>query len=92
MKFKTRNEYYEHVALAEDAVDLDKEIWEGWTVLDFIEALKPEIDLIMTENSWKKPFKSKKELTAWCADNQPYYKFVIPEVIKYFSILYGVRR
>ena len=54
----TRNEQYEREAAAEQAIGsaIDKHIWEGWTVKDFIEALKPELDLIMTGRSWRKPF------------------------------------
>ena len=88
----TRNEQYEREEAAEQAIGsaIDKHIWEGWTVRDFIEALKPELDLIMTGRSWRKPFTTKKALEAWCADNQPQYKVPIREVSKYFSVLYGI--
>ena len=81
----TRNEQYEREEAAEQAIGnaIDKHIWEGWTVRDFIEALKPELDLIMTGRSWRKPFTTKKALEAWCADNQPYVKQPISEVSKY---------
>ena len=92
----TRNEQYEREAAAQEAAEqaigsaIDKHIWEGWTVRDFIEALKPELDLIMTGQSWRKPLTTKKALEAWCADNQPYYKSGVPEVVSYFAVLYGV--
>ena len=92
----TRNEQYEREAATQEAAEqaigsaIDKHIWEGWTVRDFIEALKPELDLIMTGRSWRKPFTTKKALEAWCADNQPQYKVPIREVSKYFSVLYGI--
>ena len=92
----TRNEQYEREAAAQEAAEqaigsaIDKHIWEGWTVRDFIEALKPELDLIMTGRSWRKPFTTKNVLEAWCADNQPYVKQPISEVSKYFSVLYGI--
>ena len=92
----TRNEQYEREAKAQEAAEqaigdaIDKHIWEGWTVRDFIEALKPELDLIMTGQSWRKPFTTRKALEAWCADNQPYMKQPIGEVSKYFSVLYGI--
>ena len=70
----------------------DRHIWEGWTVWDFIEALRPELDLIMTGRSIYKPFTSKKALSKWCADQQPYYKEEVPEVATYFAVLYGVKR
>ena len=92
----TRNEQYEREATAQEAAEqaigdtIDKHIYEGWTVRDFIEALKPELDLIMTGRSWRKPFKTRKALEAWCADNQPYYKEPVKEVTIYFSVLYGI--
>ena len=92
----TRNEQYEREAKAQEAAEqaigdaIDKHIWEGWTVRDFIEALKPELDLIMTGQSWRKPFTTRKALEAWCADNQPYMKQPIGEASKYFSVLYGL--
>ena len=94
----TRNEQYEREAAAQEAAEqaigsaIDKHIWEGWTVRDFIEALKPELDLIMTGQSWRKPLTTKKALEAWCADNQPYYREPINEVTTYLAVLYGIGR
>lgn len=68
----------------EEAIDLDKHVWEGWTVQDFIDELEPLFDQIMNGHSWQKPFKDKAELKAWCIDNQPYYKKYIPGVVEYF--------
>ena len=62
----------------------DKHIWEGWTVQNFIDELEPTFNMIMSNNSWQKPFNSKQELKDWCKDNQPYYKKHIPEVYSYF--------
>ena len=92
----TRNEQYEREAAAQEAAEqaigsaIDKHICKGWTVRDFIEALKPELDLIMTGRSWRKPLTTKKALEAWCADNQPYYKSGVPEVVAYFTVMYGI--
>lgn len=69
---------------------MDKMIWEGWTAKDFITALQPQADLIMNGQSWRKPFKTRNELEAWCKDNQPYYKHTIPEVVSYFADRYGI--
>ena len=96
----TPNEKYEREAAAQEAAlnaiggydEYNRHIWEGWTVGDFIEELKPEIDLIMTGQSTYKPFKNKKDLAKWCAYYQPYYKSEIPEVVTYFSVLYGIGR
>ena len=69
---------------------MHKNIWEGWTVQDFIEVLQPQADMIMSGQSWRKPFRSRSELKAWCKDNQPYYKHTIPEVVCYFAGRYGI--
>ncbi len=66
------------------SVNMDKHIWEGWTVGDFIEELEPTFNQIMSGRSWQKPFKTKDEVKAWAMDNQPYYKKNIPEVVNYF--------
>jgi hypothetical protein len=66
------------------AVNLEKHIWEGWTVGAFIEELEPTFDMIMNNSSFINPFKTKDEIKKWCMDNQPYYKKYIPDVVKYF--------
>ena len=94
----TLNEQYEREAAAQDAAleaigeAYEKHIWEGWCVCDFIDALKPELDLIMTGRSTYKPFTSKKALAQWCADKQPHYKGSIPEVVEFFMAYYGIGR
>lgn len=64
---------------------LDRHIWEGWRVQDFINELEPTFNQIMSGGSWHKPFKDDKELKEWCKSNQPYYKKHIPEVFSYFK-------
>ena len=66
-------------------INLDKHIWEGWTVGDFVDALEPNFNQIMRGDSWSSPFKSKVEIKKWCMDNQPYYKKHIPDVVSYFE-------
>ena len=66
-------------------MNLNKHIWEGWTVRDFINELEPAFNMIMNNQSWQKLFQSDKELKQWCMDNQPYYKKHIPEVFNYFK-------
>ena len=66
-------------------MNLNKHIWEGWTVRDFINELEPAFKRIMNNQSWQKLFQSDKELKQWCMDNQPYYKKHIPEVFNYFK-------
>ena len=65
-------------------LNLNKHIWEGWTVQDFIDDLEPQLDMIMNNNSWQTPFKNKSDLKKWCMENQPYYKKYIPDVVAYF--------
>ena len=72
-------------------MDLSKHIWEGWTVQDFIDELEPTFNMIMNNNSWQKPFKSKEEVKTWCKDNQPYYKKYIPGVVNYFCKEYNIK-
>jgi hypothetical protein len=65
-------------------INYNKDIYEGWKVIDFIERLEPMFDMVNSGQSWQEPFKNQKELKDWCKDNQPYYKKHIPEVYKYF--------
>jgi hypothetical protein len=66
-------------------MNLEKHIWEGWTVQCFIDELEPSINMIMNKQSWQKPFTSREEIKKWCMDNQPGYKKHIPEVVNYFA-------
>lgn len=66
-------------------MDLNKHIWEGWTVQDFIDELEPTFNMIIRNQSHVKPFNSDNELKEWLKSNQPYYKKHIPEVFKYFK-------
>ena len=59
-------------------IDYNKEVYEGWTVQDFIEELENPIAIIMSDISWLKPFENKAELKKYCMENQLYYKKYIP--------------
>lgn len=72
--------------------NFNKNIWEGWTVGDFIYDLEPTFSMIMRGESWKKPFSTKAEVKAWCMDNQPFYKKHIPDVCNYFTKKYGIKK
>jgi hypothetical protein len=63
-------------------MDMNKHIWEGWTVGDFIN----ELDEVFQYSR----FDNKEEVKKWCMDNQPYYKKHIPEVYNYFRIKAGL--
>lgn len=71
--------------------NLQREVWEGWTPQDFIDELSDEISIIMAGDSWRKPFKTKKELVAYITDHQPYYKKSIPEVNEFFANRYKLK-
>ena len=73
-------------------IDLNKEIYEGWTVRDFIADLEPFLNMIMRGQSWCPVIKSKEELKKWCMDNQPYYKRYIPDVVNYFAMKYRINK
>ena len=49
--------------------NLQREVWEGWIVQNFIDDLSPTIEMIMNGESFIKPFKTKKELAAFCKEN-----------------------
>lgn len=72
-------------------IDYNKEIWEGWTVQDFIEELEDDITDIMDDLAIIPPFKNKDELKKYCMDNQPYYKEYIPEVVEHFANKYNIK-
>lgn len=70
---------------------MSRVIWEGWTSEDFIRELEPLVKMIMNGEAIVKPFNNRRELAAWCRDNQPYYKKNIPEVVNYFAQKYNIR-
>ena len=70
---------------------MEKHIWEGWTVQDFVDELEPSIKRMMENNSYIKKFENKKQLKEWCIDNQPYYKKYIPEVVNYLTEKYNIK-
>lgn len=71
--------------------NLQKVIWEGWTVQNFIDELSDQIDMIMRGESWQEPFKTKAELAQFTKESQPYYKKTIPGVNAYFAQKYGLK-
>ena len=73
--------------------DLNKHIWEGWTVQDFVDELRPQLDYMFEmERMRDEPFMTKSELKNWCKDNQPYYKKHIPDVVNYFIDRYKIKK
>ena len=72
-------------------MNLQRHIWEGWTVQSFIDDLEPTLATIQAGNSWLRPRTSRDELKKWCMENQPYYKEYIPEVVNYFAEKYQIK-
>lgn len=66
-------------------INRGKQVWEGWTVGDFIDELEPMFNMIMRNQSHMKPFKTKDEIKKWATENQPYYKKYVPDVVNYFT-------
>jgi valyl-tRNA synthetase len=52
------------------------EIWEGWTIQDFIDELEVTFKY--------QTFHTFEELKNWCISEQPFYKKHIPEVYNHF--------
>ena len=71
--------------------NLQRNVWEGWTPQDFINALSGEIQMIMSGKSWRKPFETRKEMIDYITSQQPYYKKSVPEVNTYFTKLYKLK-
>ena len=59
-------------------INFDREVWEGWTVGDFIK----ELELAWKYKKWNNP--TKPEMAKWLSSEQPSYKKRIPEVVAYF--------
>ena len=72
-------------------INLEKHIWEGQRVLDFINELEPTLDNIMKNYFGERIIKNKTDLKKWCMENQPYYKKYIPEVVNYFVERYKIK-
>jgi hypothetical protein len=60
---------------------MSREVWEGWTVQDFIDEL--EMPFMFKQQS-DTPLKSKADVKKWTAYEQPNYKKEIPEVVEHF--------
>ena len=72
-------------------INMDRHIREGWTVGEFIRELALQVEMIMSGQSWREPFRNKQELADRCRDNQPEYKITIPEVNSYFARMYNIK-
>ena len=57
-------------------INMDRHIREGWTVGAFIRELAPQVEMIMSGQSWREPFRNKQE---------------IPEVNSHFARMYNLK-
>lgn len=67
-------------------MNLNKHIWEGWTVQNFIDELSITFEYAFNDAGtfpWETQY-TRDDVKRWCMDNQPYYKKYIPEVVDYF--------
>jgi hypothetical protein len=71
-------------------MNLEKHIWEGWLVKDFINELDDLVSIAVSGESHFKTIATKQQLKEFCMDNQPYYKKHIPEVVDYFAKQYQI--
>ena len=74
-------------------VNIEKHIWEGWKVIDFINQIEPTLEIILSNHRDsfycdKKPFKSRDEFNSSVKMEQPYYSKYIPGVVSYFARKY----
>ena len=72
-------------------MDLQKHIWEGWTVQDFIDELEQLVEMAVSGRGHFRTIENKEQLKEFCKDNQPYYKKHIPEVVNYFAQKYNLK-
>ena len=75
-------------------VNIEKHIWEGWKVIDFINQIEPTLEIILSNHRDsfycdKKPFKSMDEFNSSVKMEQPYYSKYIPGVVSYFTRKYA---
>ena len=75
-------------------VNVEKHIWEGWRVIDFINHIEPTLEIILSNHRDsfycdKKPFKSMDEFNSSVKMEQPYYSKYIPGVVSYFTRKYA---
>ena len=75
-------------------VDVEKHIWEGWRVIDFINHIEPTMKIMLSNHCDSfycdnKPFKARDEFKTSVKMEQPYYSKYIPGVVSYFTRKYA---
>ena len=72
-------------------INMDRYVWEDGLSERSSGKLAPQVEMIMSGQSWRGTFQEQTELADWCRDNQPYYKKRIPEVNSYFARMYNLK-
>ena len=90
IKFGGSYECFKKIKIMNE-INLQRDVYEGWTPQDFIDDLAPQLSIIMCGNSWRDPIRTKEDLKAWCMDNQPYTKKHIPEIVEHFAHKYNLK-
>lgn len=71
-------------------VNLNKEIWEGWTVGAIYDDVKWLADMIQRGEAIHKPFRSQKEIADWLKDEKPNMKKGANDVAKLLAADYDL--
>ena len=59
------------------SINLNKEIWEGWKIIDFIEEIEEEVDIFISNNKTRNKIITKEDLKKFCTEHQPYYMIML---------------
>lgn len=72
-------------------VNLNKHIWEGWTVGAIHDDMRWDADNIQKGNSCRhKPFKTQKEIAEWFKNEYPNWKKAANDIAKLIGEDYGL--
>lgn len=72
-------------------INYNKHIWEGWRVQDFVDELEDTVNIFISNSREFHKTVTKTDLKKFIADNQPYIKKAIPEVVEHFSRKYNIK-
>ena len=71
--------------------NLNKHVWEGWTIQSFIDELQPMLDMANSGQSIQEMPSTRREMEKYLKENQPCYKKRIPELVDYFCVRYSIK-
>lgn len=69
-------------------LDLDRVVYEGYTVGDMIRFVEPELKRAIRLG--RPSVATRKELAEFCRRNQPYTSRRVPGMVPYFAKKYGI--